>query len=180
LEIASKRLDLLRTLVPQATTVGFLSDPRMPTAGDQMSDMLGAARALGREVIVVESCSDRDFEAAFATLVQRRADALLIGAFPLFFDPKVVALAARYRIPTMYSDRIMPFDGGLISYGANEADSYRLGGIYVGRILKGEKPANLPVMQPTKFDLVINLKTAKALGLTVPETLLATADEIIQ
>jgi putative ABC transport system substrate-binding protein len=180
-KLAGKRLDLLRELVPQATTVAYLSDPRFQPAGTETNDVLAAARALGREVVVVDVLGVGEFEAAFATVVQRRAGALLVGAFPLFTSnrDKLVTLAARHKIPAMYQNRDYVLDGGLISYGASQADAFRLGGVYVGRILKGAKPADLPVQQSTRFELLINMKTAKALGLDVPAKLLALADEVI-
>jgi putative ABC transport system substrate-binding protein len=180
--LASKRLELLHDLVPQATTIAYFSDPRMPTAEEQTNDVLAAARVLGQQIIVVEAQSDGDFEAAFKTLVQRRIGALLVGAFPLFTSrrDKLVALVARHKIAAIYQNRDYALDGGLMSYGASQADAFRLGGVYVGQILKGAKPADLPVQQSVKIELVINLKTAKTLGLTIPETLLATADEVIE
>jgi putative ABC transport system substrate-binding protein len=180
--LAGKRLDLLCELVPQATTVAYFSDPRFQTAAEETNDVLVAARTLGRQVFVVEARSDSDFEAAFATLVQRGAGALLVGAFPLFTSnrDKLVALAARHKIPAVYQNRDYALDGGLMSYGASQVDAFRLGGTYVGKILKGAKPADLPVQQSTRFELVINLKTAKALGLDPPPKLLALANEVIE
>jgi ABC-type uncharacterized transport system substrate-binding protein len=180
--LAGKRLDLLCELVPQATTIGYLSDPRFQSAAQETNDVLAAGGALGRQIVVAEARSEGDFDAAFASLVQRRADALLVGAFPIFTGhrDKLVALAARHKIPTMYQNRDYAVDGGLMSYGASQAAAFRLGGLYVGRILRGEKPSDLPVQQSVKFELVINLKTAKALGLDVPDKLLALADEVIE
>ena len=180
-KLASKRLGLLRELVPHAMTVAFLSDPRFQTA-DETNDVLAAAGALGLQILVVEARSVGDFDGAFDALVQRRAGALLVGAQPLFTSNrgKLVALAARHEIPAIYQNRDYALDGGLMSYGASQADAFRLGGIYVGKILKGARPADLPVQQSTRFDLVINLKTAKSLGLTVPANLLALADEVIE
>jgi putative ABC transport system substrate-binding protein len=181
-QLGSKRLDLLRELAPQATTVGFLSDPQNPTAEEQTSDILAAGRALGRQVIVLDARSDHDFEAAFATFIERRAGALVVGSTPLFTSDrsKLVALAARHRIPAIYESREFAVDGGLMTYGASIVDALRLGGVYVGQILKGAKPADLPVQQSTRFELVINLKTAKALGIEIPDKLLALADEVIE
>jgi len=181
-KLASKRLDLMRELVPQATTVAYLSDPRFQPAGIETNDVLTAARALDLEVVVVEVLGISDFETAFMTVRARGARAVLVGAFPLFTSnrQKLVTLAARHRIPAMYQNRDYALDGGLMSYGASQADAFRLGGIYVGRILKGAKPADLPVQQSTHFELVINMNTAKALGLTVPDKLLAIADEVIE
>jgi putative ABC transport system substrate-binding protein len=185
-ELAGKRLELLRQLVPGITTVGYLSvDPQGTTSGvieQQTSDTLSAGRALGWQVVVVDVRSDRDFEAAFATLVKHRAGALVVGPIPFFTSnrDKLLALAARHRIPAIYQNREFILDGGLMSYGASYVDAVRQAGVYVGRILKGAKPADLPVLRPTKFELVINLKTAKTLGLEVPRILLALADEVIE
>jgi putative ABC transport system substrate-binding protein len=181
-ELGAKRFDLLRQLVPLATTVGYLVDPRDPQSADQTADVLAAARALGRQVVVAEARSDRDFDAAFATFAQRRANALVVGAFPLFNNHrnKLVGLAANHRIPAIYQFREYALEGGLLSYGADILDAYRLGAVYVGKILKGAKPVELPIQQPTKFELIINLKTAKALRLEVPPALLASADEVIE
>jgi putative ABC transport system substrate-binding protein len=180
-QLGGKRLSLLRELVPQATTVGFLSgDSSYHTYEEQRSEILAAARVLGREVIILETPNDSDYEAAFRTLVQRQVGALVVGAFTFRNTDKILALAARYKIPTIYPGRGYVVAGGLMGYSANPDEVYRQIGIYAGRILKGARPADLPVVQPTKFDLIVNLKTAKALGLTIPETLLATADEVIQ
>jgi putative ABC transport system substrate-binding protein len=180
--LTSKRLDLLHQLVPKATTIGYLSDPRFQPGGVETGDLLAAATTLGRQVIVAEARSVDDFDAAFAKIAQGGAGALQVGAFPLFTSnrDKLIALAERYRIPAIYQNRDYALDGGLVSYGASQADAFRLGGGYVGRILKGARPADLPVQQSTKLDLVINLRTAKALGLEVPPTLLAIADEVIE
>jgi ABC-type uncharacterized transport system substrate-binding protein len=181
-ELAGKRLDLLRELVPQATTVGYLAgDQGNEAAQETTSDMLAAARALGRQVIVLECRNVEDFEPAFATLVERGAGALLVSAFPLAFGNrgKILALAARYKIPAIYSQSPFAYGGGLISYSA-AATSHQLGFYYVPQILKGAKPAELPIQRPTKFRLIVNLKTAKALGLEFPPTLLAIADEVIE
>jgi putative ABC transport system substrate-binding protein len=160
----------------------FLSDPQNPTADEQTSDILAAGHALGRQVIVLDARGDHDYEAAFATFIERRAGALVVGSTPLFTSDrnKLVALAARHKIPAIYESREFAVDGGLISYGASIVDAVRLGGLYVGQILKGAKPADLPVQQPTTFDLVINLKTAKTLGLEIPDRLIALADEVIE
>jgi len=180
-DLAGKRLGLLREMAPQATTVAFLSgDSSFWLYERQTSSMLGAGRGLGLEVIVVECRSDRDFEMAFSTIEERRAAALILGTYPLGDLNKVVALAARHKIPAMYPGRRLALAGGLMSYGASFAGIYRQAGIYTGRILKGERPVDLPVQLPTKFELVINLKTAVALGLTVPPTLLAITDEVIE
>jgi putative tryptophan/tyrosine transport system substrate-binding protein len=183
-ELAAKRLDLLLEF-PQMTAVGYLCPlSGAPIVQARISEILAAGRAMGREIIVLE-VRGLDFEAAFTTLVERRVGALVVGNY-LFFSGvpsnryKILELAARYKVPTIYTDRSVPAEGGLMSYGSDRRDIQRHAGLYVGRILKGEKAAALPVLQPTKFELVINLKTAMALGLTIPETLLATADEVIQ
>ncbi len=189
-ELAGKRLDLLHKMVPRAKTVAFLSgDSTFITYEEQTSSMIAAGRALGLEVIVVECRSDRDFDTAFATIAQRQADALILGNFPFRNLDKVITLAARFKIPAMYPSGFglggsgggFTFGGGLMSYGADLPDAYhQLGRDYVGQILKGAKPADLPVQQPAKFKLVINLQTAKALGFDVPLALLALADEVIE
>jgi putative ABC transport system substrate-binding protein len=180
-QLGGKRLSLLRELVPEGTTVGFLAGGSdWDTYEEQTSNILAAARAVGRQVIILQAPNDLDYEAAFTTLVQRQVGALAVGAFTFRNADKILALAARYKIPTIYPDRGYVVAGGLMGYSANLDEVYRQIGIYAGRILRGERPADLPVVQPTKFDLIVNLKTAKALGLTIPETLLATADEVIQ
>ena len=180
-ELVGKRLDLLRAVVPQAKAVGFLSGPAGSISYDEQKSAISEnARALGLRIVMVECRSDRDFEMAFATLIESQAAALIVGTFPFDNMYKVVLLAARHKIPTIYPGRGLIAAGGLIGYGANFTDAYIQAGIYAGRILKGEKPADLPVLQPTKFELVINLKTAKALGIEVPQTLLALADEVIE
>jgi putative ABC transport system substrate-binding protein len=181
-ELASKRLDLLHELVPKATTVGYLAGDQHNEATQELtSDMLAAARALGQQVIVLECLNVEDFEPAFATLVERGAGALLVSAFPLAFGNrgKILALATRYKIPAIYSQSPFAYGGGLMSYSA-VVTSRELGFYYVPQILKGAKPAELPIQRPTKFRLVINLKTARALGLTVSDKLLALADEVIE
>ena len=180
--IVSKHLELLHELVPQATVVGALLNPSNPNANFELSDLQSAARSMGLQLIVVRADTESGIESAFASLVQQHAAALLVepDAFLLDRREQLVALAAHKAIPTIYSRREAPAIGGLMSYGTNFADVYRQAGLYVGRILNGTKPADLPVMQPTKFELVINLKTAKALGLTVPDRLLAIADEVIE
>jgi putative ABC transport system substrate-binding protein len=184
-ELMPKRLNLLLELVPQAATVGYLCPPsNAQTVRERIRDMLAAGRALGREIAVLE-VRRLDFEATFATLVEQRVGALIVGNYSLFTAvpsnrDKILELALRHKVPTMYPNRRYSGNGGLMSYDVRRYEQRRNAGLYVGRILKGEKPADLPVLQPTKFELVINLKTAKALGLTIPETLLATADEVIQ
>ena len=181
-ELVSKWLSLVLDLVPQATTIGFLVSGFDATAfeEDQTSQMLAAARALGRQVVILETRSERDYEMAFKTLVQREAGALVVGPFAFRNTNEILALAARHKIPTIYPRRDYVDRGGLMSYAADYADSFRQAGIYAGRILKGEKPANLPVVQATKFELLVNLKAAKALGLEIPPKFLALADEVIE
>jgi len=182
-ELGPKRLDLVRELVPQATTVAYLAeDQRTEAAEETMRDMLAAAGALGRQLAVVEARSDRDFEPAFATFVERRAGALVVSVGPLFNNHRdqLVALAARHKLPAIYYFRQFTLDGGLMSYGASIGEAFRLGGRYVAQILKGVKPADLPLQQSSRFELVINMKTAKTLGLDVPPTLLIRADELIE
>ena len=177
-----KRLGLLHELVPQAVTIGFLVDPNFPSAEEQSKDMQEAARAIGLHIHVLRANTDREIEAAFETVVQDRIGALAVAASP-FFDTRrdtLVALAARHAVPTMYHFREFAAAGGLVSYGIDPVDAYRQVGIYAGRILKGEKPGDLPVMLPTKYELVINHKTAKSLRLEIPDKLLALADEVIE
>ena len=182
-QLIGKRLGLLRDIVPKAAAFAFLVNPSNPNAGPDTKDVRAAADAIGRQLIVLPASTERGLESAFMAIVQQRVGALLVGIdanFLLGHREQIAKLALRYAIPTMYDRPEFPAAGGLMSYGTDRLESYRQGGIYTGRILKGEKPADLPVQQPTKFELVINLKTAKALGLTIPETLLATADEVIQ
>jgi putative ABC transport system substrate-binding protein len=181
--LGAKRLDLLRQFVPKATTIGVLVNPDSPNTQTERSDVQAAALAIGQQLIVVDvSRSDFDVEKAFATLVQRGAGALLVGSggFLNANRDRVTALAARHAIPTIYAQREAAVAGGLMSYGASITDAHRQAGVYAGRILKGEKPADLPVMRSTKFEFVINLKTAKTLGLEFHPQLLATADEVIE
>jgi putative tryptophan/tyrosine transport system substrate-binding protein len=179
-ELEPKRLGLLRELLPHTRTAAILVNPHSYYAENQLSDIQTAARNVGQEITILNASTIRDIDAAFVRLVQMRADALLVAADPFFFDrtAQVVVLAARQ--PTLYSRREFAAAGGLMSYGASINDSYRLLGVYAARILKGEKPGDLPVLQPTRFQLVINLKTAKALGLDLPPKLLALADEVIE
>src|SRR5262249_38597831 len=181
-ELAPKRLQLLRELVPNAARFGVLADPGFPTTPSIIADLQTAARTLGVQLIAVDARTDSDLEPAFATLSPQRVAAILVGNSTLYIrrTEELAALAARHALPAIFGFREFALDGGLISYGVSLGYGYHLVGIYIGRILKGEKPADLPVQQVTKVDLVINLKTAKALGLTIPETLLATADEVIQ
>jgi putative ABC transport system substrate-binding protein len=181
-QLSPKRLQLLRELMPNAAVFGILADPRAPTTQSVVEDLRAAARKFGLQLIVVNARTDSDLETAFATFSQQHVDAVLVGASAFFNNrtQQLVALAARHALPAMFPLRSYVLVGGLMSYASSFANTARQLGIYTGRILKGEKPADLPVQQPTKIDLVINLKTAKALGLTIPETLLATADEVIQ
>ena len=182
-ELASKRLELLRALVPGATRIAVLVDPTNAAGTDStLRDVGAAARALGLQIQVLNASTSLELEAAFATLVSERSDALLVGSTPFLFDRRVqlAQLAARHAVPAIYQDRHHAEVGGLMSYGASLVDAYRHVGVYAGRILKGAKPADLPVVQSTKFELVINVPTARMLGLNVPQALLATADEVIE
>jgi len=181
-EIGPKRLELLQELAPNAVVIGLLVNPNNSDAEDQSKNIKVAALALGRQIHVLKASSERDIEAAFAAIVEKRIGALIIGN-DAFFNTRreqLVALAARYAVPAIYSYREFAAAGGLMSYAPSLVDAYRQAGIYIGKILKGAKPADLPVVQPTKFELVINLRTAKALALTVPQTLLVAADEVIE
>jgi len=181
-QLVAKRLELLRELVPAARIVGVLANPNNPNADGDTAEAQTAGRALGQEIHVLLAEREQEVDAAFTTLALLKADALVLDADPLFANlrGKIIALVERRALPTVYYSREYADAGGLISYGASFTGLYRQGGIYVGRILKGAKPAELPVVQPTKFDLIINRKTAKALGLDVPSTLLARADEVIE
>jgi putative ABC transport system substrate-binding protein len=180
--LGAKRLELLRQLVPTATTIAVLVGPESSDTVAERRDVEAAAQVLGQNIVVLTVTSDRDLETAFATLIQRGAGALLAGtgAFMYSQRERIAVLAARYAIPAIYATRDFAAAGGLMSYAGSITEAYRQAGIYAGRILKGERPGDLPVMQSTKFELVINLKTAKALKLTVPQTLLVAADEVIE
>ena len=180
--LAAKRIDLLYDLVPQAKAIALLVNPNEPSADDEIRDAQEAARVKGVQLHVVKASSDSEIEPAFATLSQLRAGALVVVGSPLFSNRMVqlIALVSRHAIPAIYWSQTWVERGGLLSYGSNFQAVYRLKGIYTGKILKGAKPADLPVEQPSKVELVINLKTAKALGLTVPPLLLARADEVIE
>ena len=181
-EVGAKGLALLHELLPGTATIGVLGNPNNPTFELTTRDLLAAAAIIGLKVEVLKAGTDSEIDAAFASAVQAQTGALLVEADPLFITriERVVALAARHGIPTMYSFREYVVAGGLISYGTSLIEDWRQIGLYTGRILKGEKPANLPVIQATKLELVINLKTANALGLQIPDRLLALADEVIE
>jgi putative ABC transport system substrate-binding protein len=177
-----KRLGILRELLPQVPTVAVLVNPKFPPAELQAKEIETAARSFGMQAEVFRATADIEIEAAFQAIADRRIAALIVATDPSFVTRRshLIALAARHMLPTMYAFREVALSGGLMSYGIDLADAYRQQALYVGRILKGERPADLPVFQPTKFDLVINLKTAKSLDLTFPPSLLAIADEVIE
>ncbi len=181
-EMESKRLGLLRELVPGVPLIGVLVNPQFPPTEQELADLEPAAKAVNQKLFVARANNDVELDAALASFQQERVGAFLVTAAP-FFDTRrdrIVGFAAQNRLPAIYQFREYAVAGGLISYGPNVVESYRNAGGYVGRILNGEKPADLPILQPTKFDFVINLKAAKALGLTVPPTLLAEAGEVIE
>jgi putative ABC transport system substrate-binding protein len=182
IQLAPKRLEVLHELVPNAKIIALLVNPANATVtGIELKSIQAAANALGLQIVVLNASSETDFGSAFATLIQQRAGALVISAEASFTNPaEILILAAHHTVPTIYPNRDVPAAGGLISYATSVTDMYRLVGVQTGRILNGDKPADLPVQQSTKVELVINLKTAKALGLTVPPMLLARADEVIE
>jgi putative tryptophan/tyrosine transport system substrate-binding protein len=181
-EMAVKRLELTRELLPRAGAVAMIVNPNFAGAETEMAEVEAAGRLLGLQTKRLSASSASDLEAAFATIGQQRVDAVMVGTDGFFIDRRdqIAALATRYRVTGIYPFPDFPAAGGLMSYGANLADGYRQAGVYTGRVLKGAKPADLPVIQPTKFELVINLKAAKMIGLEVPPTLLARADEVIE
>ena len=182
IELEPKKLGLLRELRPNTATIAVLVNPNFAYAEMQVNDIKAAARSVGQQIDLLSASTIREIDAAFTRLAQMRADALLIATDPFFFTraAQLVVLATRHAIPTLYHRREFVTIGGLISYGSNTEEVYRALGVYAGRVLKGEKPGDLPIQLPTKFELVINLSTAKALGIDVPATLLARADEVIE
>ena len=181
-ELEPKRLELLHEIVPAATTLALLVNPTNPNSEIISKELQAAARTLGLELHVLQASSERDFDAVFATLAQARAGGLVLGTDGLTFGrtEQLAALTVRHAVPAIFQSREFAAAGGLMSYGGSTPEGYRLAGGYIGRMLKGEKPADLPVQQATKVELIINLKTAKALGLTVPLTLLGRADQVIE
>jgi putative ABC transport system substrate-binding protein len=180
--IGGKRLELLRELIPKVSVVAILTNPKNPNSKDHLADVQVAARTIGQRIIVLPASAESDIEPAFASLVRQRAEALLVADDPFFSTcrAQIVTQAANHAMPAIYYTREFVALGGLISYGSNAIDNFRQAGVYTGRILKGEKPADLPVQQPTKFELLINLNTAKKLGIAVSPTMLARTDEVIE
>jgi putative ABC transport system substrate-binding protein len=181
-ELSAKRLGLLHEMLPKATQIAVLVNSKFPDSADQIRDLQEVARKLGLQVRVLNASTDGEIDMCFATLAEQRADALMVAADPFFTArrSRIIALAGRHALPAIYDLRDWTATGGLISYGTDVADAFRQTGIYTGKILNGTKPADLPVMQSTKYELVINLKTAKSLGLEIPPMLLARADEVIE
>jgi putative tryptophan/tyrosine transport system substrate-binding protein len=181
--LVAKRLELLRELVPQATIMAFLTNPTNLISEGNITDFQVAARSVGQQIIILKASTEHEIDVAFATAARERAGGLIVGGDGLLFNRRadqLASLAARYRIPANYPARVFPDAGGLMSYSDDRLESWRQTGIYVGRILKGEKPADLPVLQPTKFEFVINIKAAKALGLDFPPSFHLRADEVIE
>jgi putative tryptophan/tyrosine transport system substrate-binding protein len=180
--LVEKKLELLHETVPKTSLIGFLVNPANPNADSDTKNVLAAAASVGQQMVVVQARTDSELEMAFVMLVQQSAGALLVGSDPFFANrrDKFVELAGRYKVPGVYALREFAAIGGLMSYGTSITEAHRIAGLYAGRILRGEKPADLPVQQSTKVELVINLKTAKALGLTVPPHIVARADEVIE
>ena len=181
-ELAAKRLGLLHDLVPTGSVIAYLVNPNFPPTETNVKEVEAAARLIGRQILLLKATNERDIDAAFASILQMRPGALLVGADPFFLSRReqLVALAERHEVPAIYEFREFALAGGLMSYGTDITEAYRQMGIYAGRILKGEKAADLPIVQATKFELVINLKTAKSLGLTIPPGVLSIADEVIE
>jgi putative ABC transport system substrate-binding protein len=181
-ELASKRLEQLHELVPSTSVIALLINPTNPNVKNELNDLQGSAHTIGHQLLVLEARTEDEIDMAFASFVQQQARALLVNTDAFFFSKRnqLIALAKRYAVPAIFDRREFAELGGLMSYGGSVTDVYRLAGIYTGRIIKGEKPADLPVQQSTKVELVINLKTAKALGLTFPISLLGRADEVIE
>jgi putative ABC transport system substrate-binding protein len=181
-DLEGKRLELLSELVPASARIAVLINPQNEYAGQQAKDVQAGAPRIGRQILILNASSERDIDSTFMTLIARRAAGLLVTGDPFFNNRReqLIALAARHAIPAIYEWREFALAGGLMTYGTSITDAYRQAGLYSGRILKGEKPSDLPVVQPTKFELVINVNTAKALGLEIPDKLLALADEVIE
>ncbi len=180
--LGSKRLQLLRALAPKAELIAVLVDPNTPESVNHTKEVVDAARAIGQHVAVLNAATASEIDLAFASLMQQRAGALVVSGSPTFLTTReqLISLAARHKVPTMYANREFVRGGGLVSYGASISDAYRQAALYVSRVLRGEKPADLPVVQPTRFELVVNLKAARAFDLELPSTLLALADEVIE
>jgi len=180
--LEAKRLGLLRELLPKATVIAVLADPNFFTTPDQLRDLKDAAHLLGQQIRVIEASTDEQIVSGFATFDRERPDALFVASVPFLTSRRqlIIALAARYSLPAIYGVREFSEAGGLMSYGASQVDMWRQAGVYTGRILKGAKPDDLPVLQPTKYEFVINMNAAKALGIDIPVTVLAHADEVIE
>jgi len=180
--VGSKRLELLQELVPKVAVIAMLVNPAFPSAEQETKEVLAAGRALGKHIHIFTASTENQIDATFGSLVERRVDALIVSTDAFFISRReqLIALTAQHAVPVIYFAREFPTAGGLISYGSNLADGYRQVGVYTGEILNGAKPANLPIVQPTKLELVINLNTAKALGITIPPSLLMRADEVIE